>query len=101
RHVVARGPQVADDDVERHHHARVADVAAVVDRHAARVHPDLALFERNERDLLPGAGVVDPEAHRRNSRPRPARLTTPNMTRMAAISTAGRCWRGRSPSTSR
>ncbi len=57
---VARRAQVPGDDVERHHHARVADVTAVVDRDAARVHPDPPLFQRNERDLLSSAGVVNP-----------------------------------------
>ena len=61
----AAGAQVARDDVERDHHARVADVAEVVDRDAAAVHADLAGHERLERDLLARAGVVDSQRHRR------------------------------------
>ncbi len=40
--------QVARDHVEHHHHARVADVAEVVYRHAAHIHADIVRINRCE-----------------------------------------------------
>ena len=45
---VADAPQPALDDVERHHEARVAHVAVVVDGDAADVHADVARLDRRE-----------------------------------------------------
>jgi hypothetical protein len=39
--LVARRLEPAVDDVERHHHPGVTDVAVIVDRHPAHVHVDL------------------------------------------------------------
>ncbi len=55
--------QPAGDDVEGHQEARVADVAVVVDRHAADVHPHVAGLDRTEFLDRPGQGVVDAQAH--------------------------------------
>ena len=53
------GFQPAVDDVERHHHARMADMAIIVDGHAADVHAYLARFHRDEYLLLASQGVVN------------------------------------------
>ena len=57
--VEARGLEPAVDDVERHHHARMADMAIIVDGHAADVHAYLASFHRDEYLLLASQGVVN------------------------------------------
>ena len=59
RDVVAGRQQVAAHDVEHDQHARVAEVAVVVDRDAADVHADLARLERREGFLASGQRIVD------------------------------------------
>ena len=56
--VVAERAQVAGDGVEDDHDAGVADVAVVIDGHAADVHADFAGFARDEGFFLPGQAVV-------------------------------------------
>ncbi|MCY1234348.1 hypothetical protein D9M72_469290 [compost metagenome] len=58
-HLVAGGTQPAMHHVEHHHHARVANVAVVVHRHAADIHADLAGFDGHEWLLLTRERVVD------------------------------------------
>ena len=65
RHPVAPAAQIAHDHVERHQHPRVAEVAVVVDGHAAHVHPHVPGLDRTELLLRPGQGVVDPQHGRR------------------------------------
>ena len=55
--VTARA-QVAGDGVKDDHHPRVADVAVVIDGHAADVHADFAGRNRGEGFFLPGQAVV-------------------------------------------
>ena len=47
-HAIAAGLEPALHHVERHHHAGMADMAEVVDGHAAHVHADLTGRHRNE-----------------------------------------------------
>ena len=105
RTVEARGAQVADDHVEGHQHARVADVAEVVDGDAAGVHPDLARRRAARTGPSCRRGCRRSAAHqrhRRSSRTRPTRLTAPNITRIERDERrSATCSRGRSPSTSR
>ena len=65
RHLVAQAAQVAHDHVERHQHPRVAEVAVVVDGHAAYVHPHAPGLDRTEFLLRSRQGVVDPQHGRR------------------------------------
>ncbi|EHP38618.1 hypothetical protein OR16_35877 [Cupriavidus basilensis OR16] len=58
-HVVAGGAQPALHHVEYHHHARMADVAIVVHRHAADIHAYTAGFDWHERLLFTRERVVD------------------------------------------
>jgi hypothetical protein len=63
--LVARCLEPAVDDVERHHHPGMTDVAVIVNRHPAHVHVDLAGLEGNEYLLVTRERVVDLElAHR-------------------------------------
>jgi hypothetical protein len=57
------GQQPAVDDVERHHHARMADVAQVVDRDAADVHAHMARLDRPKLFQTAGESVVDAQGH--------------------------------------
>ena len=59
RDVVARRLEVTAHDVEHDQHARMAEVAVVVDRDAADVHADLARLERLEDFLASGQRVLD------------------------------------------
>ena len=61
--VVAEEAQVAEHDVEGHQRARVADVRAVVDRHAADVHADFAGKQRDEFFEAAGQCVVEFQGH--------------------------------------
>ena len=54
---VAAGAQPAPHHVEGDHHARVPEVAVVVDRHAADVHAHFAGPQGNEFLLCPAEGV--------------------------------------------
>ncbi len=56
---VAAGAQPAPHHVERHHHPGVAEVAVVVDGHAADVHANFARTQRNEFLLGAAEAVVD------------------------------------------
>ncbi len=57
--IVAGGHKPAVHHVERHHHAGVADVAVVIDGHAADVHAELARFHGNESLLVTRQRVVN------------------------------------------
>jgi len=64
-HVIAGRTQPARDNVERHHHPCMTDVAVIVDRDPAHVHVDLAGLDGNENLLVTRERVVDLElAHR-------------------------------------
>jgi hypothetical protein len=56
---VAARPQPAADHVENDEHARVSEVAIVVDRHAADVHAHFAGSKRDKFLLCPTEGVED------------------------------------------
>jgi len=59
---IEAGPfQVAVHDVEHHQHARMAQVAEVVDGHTAHVHAHLAGLDGRERLLAACQGIVDLE----------------------------------------
>ncbi|CAM5223283.1 hypothetical protein CDEF62S_04092 [Castellaniella defragrans] len=58
-HLIARSPQPALHDIEAHQHARMAQVAEVIDRHAADIHAHHAWPNRLERRFLASQGVVD------------------------------------------
>ena len=73
-HPLSREAQVANEHVEHHHRARMADVAAVVDRHAADVESHLAGAKRRQRLDLPGQRVVQLQRHQRSTRPVTLRL---------------------------
>jgi hypothetical protein len=60
-HLEAGTAQVAVDHVEHHQHARVPEMAKVVDGHAADVHPHLAGLEWGEGRLAACQAVVDLE----------------------------------------
>ncbi len=60
-HIVAGGLEPTVNHVENHHHARVAKVTVVIDRHAADVHADLVGFDGCEYLLFALEGVVDLE----------------------------------------
>jgi hypothetical protein len=63
RHLEAARPQPAVENVEGDEHARVADVAPVVDGDAAHVDADLARGERLERLDAAGQSVVERERY--------------------------------------
>jgi hypothetical protein len=69
RDLVAEHLQPAIDDVERHHHAGMAHVAQVIDRHAAHVHAHLARNDRNEFFGLAGESVEETQRHRQEQEP--------------------------------
>src|SRR6185295_17522445 len=75
---VAARPQPAPDQVERHHHAAVPDVAVVVDRHAANVHAHLSRTDRHEVLLVPGERVVNAEHGRWGGRTPAASCVNPS-----------------------
>ncbi len=54
-----RGAQPAPHHVEHHHHPRMAQMAVVVDGHAAHVHAHLAGGERHEIPLVARQRIVD------------------------------------------
>jgi len=58
-HIVTLCPQPTQHDIEHHHHPRMADVAVVVNRHAAYVHPHLARFDRLKHLLPAGQAIVN------------------------------------------
>jgi len=58
-HVQTAGPQPAIDGIEYHQHPGVAQVAEIVNRHAADIHFHLAGFNGDEFLLFPGDGVID------------------------------------------
>ncbi|MCY1209951.1 hypothetical protein D9M72_216200 [compost metagenome] len=61
--VVATMTQPARHHVEGHHHAGMADVAEVIDRHAADIHAHLVADQRPQRFLGLAEGVVDRQRH--------------------------------------
>ena len=62
--VIATRTQVTRDDVEGHHHTRMADVTEVIDRHATDVHAHLVAFQWHEGCLGPAQGTVDGQCAR-------------------------------------
>ena len=72
-HPPAARTQPAIHHVERHHHARVAHVAEVVDRHAADIHPHMTGLDGAERLEAPRQGIVDVKAHARTVPTTPGR----------------------------
>ena len=68
-HPVAQAAQIAGDHVERHQHPRVAEMAVVVDGHAAHVHPHVSGLDGTELLFRSGQRVVDPQ-HGRRPNPR-------------------------------
>ena len=58
-HVVARRLQPAINHVEHDHHPGMAEMAIIVDGHAADIHADLAFDARFEDFFLTRQGVVD------------------------------------------
>ena len=58
-HVVTGGLQPAVNHVENHHHAGVAEVAVVIDGHAADVHANLVRFDGGEYLFFAFQRVVD------------------------------------------
>jgi hypothetical protein len=60
----ATGAQPALHDIEGHHHAGVADVAEVVDGHAAHVHAHMAGVDGLEVFERAREAVVDTQGHR-------------------------------------
>ncbi len=60
---VAAGAQPALHHVKRHHHAGMADVAQVVDGHAADVHAHMARFDRGKLFQGTRERVVDAQTH--------------------------------------
>ena len=62
-HLVAQLQQPAVDHVERHHHARMAHVAQVVDGHAADVHAHLSRLDGLEDFDATAQRVVDAQGH--------------------------------------
>ena len=57
-HLISQCFQPAIDDVKRHHHACMSDMAVIVNGHAAYVHTDLARFNRFENLLASRQTVV-------------------------------------------
>ena len=51
--------QPALDGIKDHQHPGMADVAVVIDGHAADVHARLAGFNGNKDLFFPGKGIVD------------------------------------------
>ena len=49
--------------IEGHHHSRMADMAEIVNRHAADIHAHLTRHERGKRLDRTGQGVVDAKGH--------------------------------------
>ena len=62
-HPVTRGQQPAIDQVERNHHARMANVAQVVNGDAAHVHAHVAGFDRSKGLNRAGQRVVNAKGH--------------------------------------
>ena len=62
-HLHARGLEPAAHDVEGHEGAAVADVAVVVDGHAADVHADVARFDRGKGSLRAAERRMDRKCH--------------------------------------
>ena len=58
-HFEAARPHPPLNHVEDDQHARMADVAIVINRHSANVHANLAGFDRNKILLFPDQGVID------------------------------------------
>ncbi len=58
-HLESERAQPAAHDVEHQHDPRMAEVAVVVDRHAADIHADAAGNQRDELLLFASQGVVD------------------------------------------
>ena len=61
--VIAAMAQPAGDDIEGHHAAAMAQVAVVIDGHAADVHAHLPRHQRREGFLGLGQGVVEVQRH--------------------------------------
>ena len=62
-HAHAAGLEPALHYIKRHHHAGVANVAQVINGHAADVHADVARFERRKVFQCTRQRVVDAQAH--------------------------------------
>lgn len=62
-HLHAGGLEPAAHDVEGHEGAAVADVAVVVDRHAADVHADVVGFDRGKGGLRAAERRIDRKCH--------------------------------------
>ena len=62
-HAHAAGLEPALHHIKRHHHAGVANVAQVINGHAADVHADVARFERRKVFQCTRQRVVDAQAH--------------------------------------
>ena len=61
RDVETARPQPALHHIENHQHSSVAQMAIVIDRHAANVHFDLAGLYGNKLLFFPGERIVDSE----------------------------------------
>ena len=59
--LIAAEFQIASDHIEHERTARMADMAVVVDRHTADIHPNGLRLERVKRLLFPCERVVDRE----------------------------------------
>ena len=62
-HAQPAGAQPALHDVERHHRARMAQMAEVVDGHAAYIHADVTRLYRRKRFQCTRQRVVDTQTH--------------------------------------
>ena len=62
-HGVTAGTQPALHHIKGHHHARMADVAQVIHRHAADVHTHLARTQGHKCFALPRQRVVQGQTH--------------------------------------
>ena len=56
-HRKSAGFQPTHDYIEDHHHPRVANVAIIVNRHPADIHPHLTRHDGLERLLLTGEAI--------------------------------------------
>ena len=59
KHLQPPAFEITADHVEHDHDPRVADMAEIIDRHAADVHLDLAGDDGFERFLLPAQAVIN------------------------------------------
>ena len=62
-HFIAPEAEKAVDDVKDHRRPGMADMAAVIDRDPADIHPHFSLSQRGEFFFLLGQGIVDFQGH--------------------------------------